>query len=482
MRNKKKIASLSVYGIFWVCSLFFWAGCTSEEFIGGSSKDDGTAIVTLALSSAPMMEGDNEIETKNATDEVAPEANELMYSATVFVCDLTGKIVAKVSTGNLANKTKHSFPDEIDLKAGDYKLYGFANCENLPELADILKSSVGSTLPAGVTSNTLVIDDPAGKIDLKNGKYIPMTGAKQVTVTTSTTTLSVEVDRLVSKAKFKISYPEDQDVTDDITLASLTLEGNRKKVPLFSKGNEHDPGDFGDKIDLLSLIPDGKTMFKVGDGVELPNLYLNESPLRNLYKLKMKVKEDQEVGQDEVFRYGTFNRRMTRNHVRPITIEIRNIKLAVEGKYYNNPIGAELEGVEFGTNYTLEMQEGSTFDLKLHLKSRGKDVNWIDGITWSHTLEGKGWLTEEKTKPEEGDDNVSYYTLEGAVPANGVGSGEARINITATYPDPNRPGESAYNKVLNFTLYLKRTALSPDRKPSTKSLLRGFSWEDIIEM
>ena len=104
----------------------------------------------------------------------------------------------------------------------------------------------------------------------------------------------------------------------------------------------------------------------------------------------------------------------------------------------------------------------------------------VDDITWSHTLEGKGWLTEEAETKEV--DQVSYYTLKGAVPANGVGSGEARINITATYADPNRPGENTYDKVLNFTLYLKRTALSPDRKPSTKSLLRGFSWEDIIEM
>ncbi len=488
MKNKKTTALLFVYSLFLTCLLLLWPGCTNEEIIGKGNNDGNTATITLSLSPAPAITGDNEPETKSETgQEIAPEANELMYSATVFVCDETGTIMAKASVGNLGNKSEHSFPDEIELKANEYKIYGFANCEYLKELKDILQLSVGNTLPTTVTDNTLIIDDPAGQIDLKNGKYIPMTGSSQVTVTRSTKTLSVTVDRLVCKAKFRITYPDGQTDAEKITLDSLALKGNRKSVPLFSKGNEHDPGKLGEDINLLPLIPNGQTVFESGADVKLANLYLNESPLRNPYNLIMKVKEDQDEGQDDVFRYGTFNRRMTRNHVRPITIEIRNIKLAINGKYYNNPIGAVLEGVEFGTNYTLEMQEGSTFDLKLHLRSRGKNVTTerIENVTWTHIFKGKGWLLDPPAVSEETIDGdlVSRYSLKGAVPANNQGDGEAQLDITVAYHDKvydkDRPD---YKRELNFTLYIRRTPLSPDRNPFTKSLLQGFCREEIIEM
>lgn len=476
MKSKRTFILSTPYSLFLTCFLLLWTGCTNEDIIGGENKDGDPVTVTLSLSSTPVTAGDHEWETKSETlDEFEPEANELMHSATVFVCDEQGTIVAKASTENLEDKEKYTFTNEVTLKTGSYTLYGFANCEYLSELNDVLKLSVDNKMSQEVTDNTLVIDDPAGKIDFDKGQYIPMTGFQSVTVDASTTKLSVSVDRLVSKAMFKITYPEEQEDNEAVTIKSLVLEGNRQRVPLFLN-DEYTTNERGEG-DPIELIQTPINDFSVGDEEVLPALYLNESLLRNPYRLKMQVKDEENP------RNGSFNRRMTRNHVRPIEIQITNIKLWVDGYYNNDPIGAVLNPVAFSHAYTLEMQEGSTFHLDLHLKSRGKDVDntMAPDIQWSHEFKGRSWQirTANVENKTEGDKTVSHYILDGAVPANGAGEGEAELDITVTYTDPDRPN---YNRELNFTLHLKRMALNPDHPSPTKSLLRRFSWEEIIEM
>lgn len=482
MRNKRSI----IYSLFLACVLSLWIGCTSEEIIERSGKGE-TVTVTLALSAVPMTEGDSGLQTKSETEEVfEAEKSELMYSATVFLCDSKGKIVKKVSVEDLEDTDNYFFvndtvrleKDEVDEA---YTLYGFANCEGYSEELDkVLGLKEYETMPENVTGNTMVIEDPAGKIDFGKKKYIPMTGFQKVTIETNREEpqkISVAVDRLVSKAKFEIIYPAGQDDSDSVTIDSLELEGNTVQVPLFSKTEYTERGE-GKSISLIQKSIEG---FKVGDSLKVqPALYLNESLLRNPYRLKMKIKGEKD------WRYGSFNRQMTRNHVRPIEIHITNIKLWVEGFYVNNPIGAILDPVAFSHAYTLEMQEGSIFNLQLHLKSRGKNVTTerISNVQWKCKLKGRGWLTESSFGDEklENGEMVSRCRLKGAVPANGQGDGEAVLNITLTYHDnlldKDRPD---YMRELKFTLYLQRKALNPDHS-STRSLLRGFSWEDIIEM
>ena len=485
MRNKRSI----IYSLFLACVLSLWIGCTSEEIIERSGKGE-TVTVTLALSAVPMTEGDSGLQTKSETEEVfEAEKSELMYSATVFLCDSKGKIVKKVSVEDLEDTDNYFFvndtvrleKDEVDEA---YTLYGFTNCKGYSEeLDEDLDLDENATMPENVTGNTMVIEDPAGKIDFGKKKYIPMTGFQEVTIETNKEEpqkISVAVDRLVSKAKFEITYPAGQDDSDPVTIESLELEGNRVRVPLFSK-TEYTTEERGEGKSI-SLIQESIANFKVGDSLKVqPALYLNESLLRNPYRLKMKIKGETDC------RYGSFNRQMTRNHVRPIEIQIANIKLWVEGFYNNNPIGAILDPVAFSHAYTLEMQEGSTFNLQLHLKSRGKNVTTerISNVQWKGELKGRGWLTEPlsfKDETLENGETVSRCRLKGAVPANGQGDGEAVLNITLTYHDnlldKDRPD---YMRELKFTLYLQRKALNPDHS-STRSLPRGFSWEDIIEM
>ncbi len=278
MNRKRHFLILTV-----VLPLFCWLllSCSDEEDVLSGS---GEAFVRIHVTADGI--GDLNATRASANDANA-EDGEFMNTLCVFVVDeTTGIIEAKIEpdfnedvfaqTGNLTDYTS----DEIKLTLGKKTFYAFSNWNNMQsdEWDNIINKEVGDII--NPEELDFAVYDPASKVDLANGKYIPMSGIEEnVTIgddLNSTKLISIGLERLVAKVKINVVGDKDKDVTID----KLTFLGTVEEVSLFpidieksskKRGfTKYDDDDFG-KIELPG------TVITAGNKVELASFYVNES-------------------------------------------------------------------------------------------------------------------------------------------------------------------------------------------------------------
>ena len=147
------------------------------------------------------------VETKAGDDPNALE-HEFINELCVFVVDgekIEQKFLASSTEANGTFSGKPSTgdayewrSDEFVLPAGKKTIYAFANWNTVNDVSwnAIIDKSVGD--PLSDDDLKITIEDPAGKVDLANGKYIPMSVKQEVNVTVDQT-IRVELVRLVGR-------------------------------------------------------------------------------------------------------------------------------------------------------------------------------------------------------------------------------------------------------------------------------------------
>ncbi len=234
-----------------------------------------------------------DLNSTRATDLYAVDG-EFMNSLCIFVVDANGVIEAKLGPGILdgnaaaarGNLTAWT-SDKLTLTAGDKTIYAFSNWEYMgsTEWSALIAKTVGESITAADLN--FAVDDPASKVDMANGQYIPMSGKSTTTISITNDLnynpelIYVSMDRLVGKVTIMIdgetnvTDDEGRDEAQDVTLKYFSFSGLADKVPMMSDDTNKSTYiyayDRGYETELNQKINVGAT------NVQVASFYVNET-------------------------------------------------------------------------------------------------------------------------------------------------------------------------------------------------------------
>ena len=357
------------------------AGCSdAQEDIEQVIGDEGCRV------SIRVGASDN-VETK-AGDDPNALAGEFINELCVFVVD-GGKIEQKLVTtdgsatpSDDALKTGDAYEwrsNEFVLPAGKKTIYAFANWSTVTEEQDndkwkaIINKSVGETLRDDDLKIT--INNPAGKVDLANGKYIPMSVKQEVNVTVDQT-IRVELVRLVGRVNIQLTNSK----ASSVTVTSFTMGQFANKVALMPDGTATD-------VAYELVCPTSFESLTINGGESKTfQFYVNETKNANA---TTGFPIDLETTDNKNYSAKTEAKAIPRNNILPLNLTISESDLNLVVMAYIAPIGGypvqvyTSSGLTGKAEYNVTLPEGCSFQVTGTLANgtKGKCVLSYDGTT-----------------------------------------------------------------------------------------------------
>lgn len=252
--------------------------------------------------------------------------------------DLSANDAAK--TGNLKNYTSELF----ELESGDYTVYAFANMYDtyLAEWSTISGLAEKADV-SGVDFSNMVLTDPAGKLDFST-YFIPMSAKQDVTVDASTRSISIGLDRLVSKIRINVT-------PTDVKVNSLTFGGCANGVKLFADGGT-----------ASSIAYDvEKTMNFTDPQSTVADFYVNATEESgHPFSVELTTNEHSGITYEAV----TSRSELPRNSIFPLTLQLNQYGLKLEAQCWVSPIGHVPVPVKVSLDpdtYEVKVPEGCQF-------------------------------------------------------------------------------------------------------------------------
>lgn len=315
----------------WLCAVPL-ASCSFDDDI---DQGDDNAPAMLQLSITAREEGD--LNTREGTE--VGQNSEYMHNLLVlfiqngkvvkkFLPDLSNDEAAKV--GNLKTWTSENFT----LTLGTYTVYAFANIDTYydGQWGSLTGLGDGESLTEkGIYIDNIVLDDPAAKINFADGKFIPMSAKQQVVVTATTKSISIGLDRLVSKIRMSITGKANTKVT------ALSFGGYADKITLFSdKALE---GEAYTTTKTITVPGDG-TLKADGTGTTgtlvIPDFYVNPSPADHKFNVSVTTDEMNGI----TYEATTSRGELPRNSIFPLTLQLNDYGLDLAAQCWVSPIGS----------------------------------------------------------------------------------------------------------------------------------------------
>lgn len=437
------------------------ASCGFEDEADGC-PDNEPATVQISVSAGEIGDLNG---TRVGGDENADQ-HEFMHSLYVYIVDGNGNIAQsfenpiatgydEAATGDLVEWTSEPF----ELNPGTYTIYAFANFEGHTGIIDdnqaVQNADYFITSCFGENKNLDALDqfrliDPAGKIKLTAGDgqavFIPMSAKEQVQVTPTTTMLSVDLVRLVSKVK--LTMPAD-DITQDA--ASLTFSNYSTNVPLL--GELYTPDDdysyntnttyYGDRTAsttalLSSATPDS-------NGNITASLYVNETNTGDPFTVTFNTGKS---GNGDVSAYvaKTLRCDIPRNSIYPLSLTFPDFTPHFEWQSWEAAIGSvPVEVVVEENNYIVKIASGNTF--KFTVNGVNGTNSQLQSATWAH-----GDVTNQITDIQIGNNAISG-AISAGVPAGIQIPLTVTVNWTANYTDATGSTETRnFTRTYNVTI------------------------------
>lgn len=336
----------------WLCLLAVPAalsGCQIDDEGPCADCAQGAAQLQVRLTTQQEASVRQTEKTEEGRD------HEFISTLTVYIVDADGFVAHKIQptlTGNaLAREGNlHSYLSEpFTLAAGSYTVYAFANIdtEYLPKWNTISNLDVGAKFPATDVAGW-VLKDPATKLrddNFTTGRFIPMSARQDITVTSATRSLSIGLDRLVSKVRISID-------PKTVGAESVTLSGCADGVSLL-------PG---------STAPEGvaydasvtHNFAEAKNGV-LPDFYVNATEQAGRpYTVRLTTNEHS--GTTYVAK--TERSELPRNSIFPLTLLLNQYGLELTAQCWVSPIGHVPVPVKVSLDpdtYEVEVPEGCQF-------------------------------------------------------------------------------------------------------------------------
>ena len=353
----------------WLCAVPL-ASCSFDDDI--DQGGDGTA--TLQLSITAREEGD----LNTRADEVGTNG-EYMHNLCVLIVDGTKVVTKKLLpntddefAGNTAaqqGNLKSWVSDPFTLPEGTYTVYAFANIDTYYD--NLWGSLTGLQSGASLTTlnvdiDNIVLEDPAAKLNFAEGKFIPMSAKQTVVVTAATKSISIGLDRLVSKIRMSISGKAGAKVT------ALSFGGYADKITLFSDKTLEGATYTTTKI---ITVPGDGTLKADGTGTRgtltIPDFYVNSSPADHKFNVSVTTDEMNGI----TYEATTSRGELPRNSIFPLTLQLNDYGLDLAAQCWVSPIGSLPVEVSVGftqDTYEITVPEGCQFEFT---------VNGINGAT-----------------------------------------------------------------------------------------------------
>lgn len=247
---------------------------------------------------------------------------------------------AAATTGDLKNYTSELF----ELESGFYTVYAFANMSEtyLSEWPTISGLAEGAAV-SGVDFSNMVLTNPAGKLDF-NTYFIPMSSKQDVTVDASTRSISIGLDRLVSKIRINVK-------PTDVKVNSLTFGGCADGVKLFADGGT-----------ASSIAYDvEKTMNFTDPQSTVADFYVNATE-ESGHPFSVELTTNEHSG--TTYEAVTSRSELPRNSIFPLTLQLNQYGLKLEAQCWVSPIGHVPVPVKVSLDpdtYEVKVPEGCQF-------------------------------------------------------------------------------------------------------------------------
>lgn len=259
-----------------------------------------------------------------------------------------GKVVKKLlpdlsaaaKTGDLKNYTSELF----ELESGVYTVYAFANMYDtyLAEWSTISGLTKGADVSADYFSN-MVLTNPADTLDFSR-YFIPMSAKQVVTVDASTRSISIGLDRLVSKIRINVT-------PTDVKVNSLTFGGCANGVKLFADGGTASSIAYDVK----------KTMNFTDPQSTVADFYVNATE-ESGHPFSVELTTNEHSG--TTYEAVTSRSELPRNSIFPLTLQLNQYGLKLEAQCWVSPIGHVPVPVKVSLDpdtYEVEVPEGCQF-------------------------------------------------------------------------------------------------------------------------
>lgn len=252
--------------------------------------------------------------------------------------DLSANAAAK--TGDLKNYTSELF----ELESGYYTVYAFANMYDtyLREWPKISGLDKGEDVSSVVDFSNMVLTNPAGKLDFST-YFIPMSAKQDVTVDASTRSISIGLDRLVSKIRINVT-------PTDVKVNSLTFGRCANGVKLFADGT-------ASSIDYDVE----KTMNFTDPQSTVADFYVNATE-ESGHPFSVELTTNEHSG--TTYTATTTRDELPRNSIFPLTLQLNQYGLNLEAQCWVSPIGSLPVEVTVGfqqDTYEVDVPEGCQF-------------------------------------------------------------------------------------------------------------------------
>lgn len=410
--------------VFPLACIALLTSCYGDE-ADGCPSDDAPTTVRLSVSAGEL----GDLNGTRVGDDVNADEHEFMHTLYVYI--VNGTVVEKAfvnpidgdaaaATGDLTNWSSEDFT----LAPGEYTVYAFANLDGHNgqtnegrswEGRDFLTTCFVEGLKTfnGGDVEEFRLFDPAGNISFSDGRYIPMSAKKEITVTSSTREISIGLDRLVSKVWLTVS--DGADVTDD---SKVTFSGYSENVPLMEGSTSSDHGDrTGEFTAKLSDAED------TADGRQL-SFYVNETPEGLPFTVTLATGNTTGV---TTYTASPRRRVLPRNSIYPLTLTFPDFSPEIEWLSWVAPIGnypVEVNVDVDKATYTVYIAEGAQFEFT---------VAGMASSTNTAKLVRKQWTVPDDLADKITDVSNSGATLSAALSA-GVGVGtDLPLSLTVSW-------------------------------------------------
>lgn len=368
-KMKQHIYKAMLWLLPWLCAVPL-ASCSFDDDI--DQGGDGTA--TLQLSITAREEGD----LNTRADEVGTNG-EYMHNLCVLIVDGTNVVTKKLlpnkddefgdNTAAQQGNLKSWVSDPFTLPEGTYTVYAFANIDTYYDnlWGSLTGLGDGDNLSdLNVDIDNIVLENPAAKLNFAEGKFIPMSAKQTVVVTAATKSISIGLDRLVSKIRMSISGKANTKVT------ALSFGGYADKITLFSDKTLE--GATYTTTKNITVPGDG-TLKADGTGTTgtlvIPDFYVNSSPADHKFNVSVTTDEMNGI----TYEATTSRSELPRNSIFPLTLQLNDYGLDLAAQCWVSPIGSLPVEVSVGftqDTYEITVPEGCQFEFT---------VNGINGAT-----------------------------------------------------------------------------------------------------
>ena len=336
------------------------SSCSFDDDYDGSCDSGAPVAVRINVSAGEP----GDLNGTRAGDDVNADEHEFMHTLRLYIVndndngvrrtvlnlspDLTNNTLAQ--TGDLTNYET----GEFTLAPGTYTIYAFANVDGYDGEfgTDNGQRAVTQMTMTEFLDDCFAIDQQVRDGDLAeyriynpaknlyaNGKYIPMSAKKTITITPNTRDISIGLDRLVSKVR--ITVPDNQYVS---TNSTITFSGYSENVPLLGADN----GGYGDaQLYGGTTTTDEIKFTQVGEDV---SFYVNETPDGNPFTVTLSTGNT--TGGVSTYTATTDRDDLPRNSIFPLTLTFTGGNLDLVPAAYLQVTGVPAYKVEYDVDYT----------------------------------------------------------------------------------------------------------------------------------